>query len=506
VAVASNVRDELAGSQWDVVVAGLGPVGVTLCSLLGKYGLRTLGIDRERSIYTLPRAGHVDHTVLRTLEEIGCLDEVLAEMIPNRGMELLGGGGEVLARIPVAPRTPSGLPASMHFHQPVLERLLRENAERIAGITLRNSVRLVSFEPAGDLERIVLEHEEQSFEVRSRFLVGCDGASSVTRNHAGLGFRDYGFAESWVVIDLILTQFPDTLRRDTTFVADPKRPHAMIEMPGMRYRFEFMVLPGETPESVTNEAAVHRLISGWLQPHHIRKIERAIVYTFRGAQAESWRKGNVAVAGDAAHLTPPFLGQGLCSGVRDAANLAWKIAFFLSGRLPSGILETYGSERGPHIDNVITTSIEIARNLCMLDESLAQTRDRAMLESGLPEEARIRFKLGELRTGPLVMPSGGMYMISPQTGEGPLDRLIGGNFMILARSTEALGSEAALAWWQALGANVRLTGSLPACAAVLDAWLQKRGGDVAVIRPDRYVLGCEKSLDAITAYVEAGMR
>ncbi|MDI3470567.1 MAG: 3-(3-hydroxy-phenyl)propionate hydroxylase [Pseudolabrys sp.] len=505
VAGSSDVNDELAKTQWDVVVTGLGPVGTTLCSLLGKYGLRILGVDREKSIYTLPRAGHVDHTVLRTFEEIGCLDELLAEMIPNRGMELLNGNHDVLARIPTIRRTPSNLPPSMHLHQPVLERLLRENAERIEGVTLRNSMRLVSFEPTGGLQRVALEHEGRTFSVTTRFLVGCDGASSVTRNVAGLGFRDYGFAESWVVIDLILKEIPESLRRDTTFVADPKRPYAMIEMPGMRYRFEFMVLPGESVASVVKESTVLRLISKWLHPHQVQKVERAIVYTFRGAQAEHWRRGSVAIAGDAAHLTPPFLGQGLCSGVRDAANLAWKIAFVLSGRLPESILDTYGIERGPHVDNVITTSIEIARNLCMLDETAAQERDRQMLQSGLPEEKRIRFKLGELRTGPLIMPSGGMYAARPVSASKKTDSSLDRKFVILARSETALSSKASINWWRALGSEIQILDALDEAAAELDAWLQRLRGNVAVIRPDKYVLGCEKELDDITRYVQSNL-
>lgn len=496
-----SAREELEGTQWDVVVSGLGPVGVTLCSLLGKFGLRTLGVDREKSIYTLPRAGHVDHTVLRTLGEIGCLDEVLAEMIPNHGMELLGREGDVLARIPVAQRTPSGLPASMHFHQPVLERLLRENAERIEPITLRNSVCVTSFKSRDGIQEVELESNGERFTVCARFLVGCDGASSLIRNQAGLGFRDYGFAESWMVVDLILRSFPETLRRDTTFVADPRRPHAMIEMPGMRYRFEFMMLPGETPETLTKRDNVMQLISHWLTPQQIHKVERAIVYTFRGAQAVKWRDGNVAVAGDAAHLTPPMLGQGLCSGVRDAANLAWKIAYYLDGRMPESVLDTYGEERGPHVDNVISTSILVAKNLCMLDEEGARKRDEELQESGEPAESRIRFKLGELRPGPLVMPSGGMYMVNLQIGEQTLDDLVGRDFLVLGLDEEALGSKETQNWWRKLGAELRTVSSLGGKGDELLSWFSRRDGRVVVIRPDKYVLGCENNLDRITDYV-----
>lgn len=496
---ADSLAESLGGTHWDVVVSGLGPVGTTLCGLLGKYGVHTLGVEREKTIYTLPRAGHVDHTSLRTLDELGVLDEMIAEMIPNRGIKLLSADGRVLARIPVVSRTPSGLPASLHFHQPTFDRLLRAGVERMDGIRLHNSVKLVTFQPDGEVQRLTLDHEGRSLQVSTRFLVGCDGASSLTRSLAGLDFQDYGFAESWVVIDLILYEFPNTLDRDTTFVADPRRPYAMIELPGMRYRFEFMLLPGETPESVTSDDAVHGLVANWLSRKQIRKIERAIVYTFRGARAVRWRNGGVAVAGDAAHLTPPFLGQGLCSGIRDVANLAWKLAYVVDGRLPESILHTYGSERSPHIDNVITTSIAVAKELCMLDEGEAHARNERLLGGGVPEEARIRFKLGELRPGPLVMSSGGMYMINPETGWGPLDRVIGTSFLVLAVATEHFGNS--LAWWQAIGTKFHVLSDFPKAQAELAAWLKRLGGDVIVVRPDKYVLGCARSLDEISDHV-----
>lgn len=503
-ATGDGFLESLSETRWDVVVCGLGPVGTTLCGLLGKYGLRVLGVERERSLYALPRAGHADHTVLRSLDELGCLDEMLAEMIPNRGLKLLNADGQVLATIPVVAKTPSGLPASLHFHQPTFDRLLRAGVERIDGATLRNSVSLVSFEREGAWQRLTLEHEDQRFRVSTRFLVGCDGASSLTRRLAGMGLHDYGFAESWVVIDLILYGFPDTLERDTTFVADPRRPYAMIELPGMRYRFEFMLLPGEAPESVVHDDAVHGLVSKWLSREQIRKIERAIVYTFRAARAERWRDGRVALAGDAAHLTPPFLGQGLCSGFRDAANLAWKLAYVLAGRLPEAILDTYGSERSPHVDNVIMTSSALAKDLCILDHERARARNERLLDGGLPEEARIRFKLGELRPGPLVMPSGGMYMINPETGSGPLDRVIGPNFLVLADTPGRFGSSRQ--WWQALGARLHVLADFPKAQAELVAWMARRGGGVVVVRPDRYVFGCAESLDDITDYMHTEVK
>ena len=492
-----EARAALSQEGWDVVVVGLGPVGTTLCGLLSRQGLKVLGVDREKSIYGLPRAGHMDHSILRTLSEIGVLDEALAEMIPNNGLELRSGEGRVLARIPDAARTPSGLPSSMHFHQPTFDRILRKGVERLPGVVLRNSVRMLDFHDDADGVTVDLETPEGSVQVRSRFLVGCDGASSGVRTRAGFGVRDYGFEESWMVVDLILRNVPDTLARDTVFGADPRRPYAMIELPGMRYRFEFMLLPGDDAATIITEDATYGLIAPWLQRSDVQAIERTIVYTFRGMQARQWYRGHVAVAGDAAHLTPPFLGQGLCSGVRDAANLAWKIGAALRGDLPDSILQSYQAERGPHVDNVITTSITLGKNLCMLDPKAAAERDDALLNGGEPEDARIRFKLGELAPGAWIMENGGMYVLNDTTPQGSLDDFLGQDFGVIARTEAAIDGHAGLI--ARLRAKVLTLDrvSLP----MVEAQMARRGMNVMVVRPDKYVLGGGASLDEVAAYL-----
>lgn len=488
--------------DWDVVVVGLGPVGTTLCGLLARQGLKVLGIDRENSVYGLPRAGHMDHSILRTLSEIGVLDAALAEMIPNHGLELRSGEGKVLARIPVATRTPSGLPSSMHFHQPTFDRILREGVDRMPNVTLRNSVRLVDFKEVADGVAIKLEAPEGEVKVRSRFIVGCDGASSGVRTKAGLGMRDYGFEESWMVVDLILRNVPPTLARDTVFGADPRRPYAMIELPGMRYRFEFMLLPHEDATVVVSEDIAYGLIAPWVQRGDIQAIERTIVYTFRGMQAEHWCRGNVAIAGDAAHLTPPFLGQGLCSGVRDAANLAWKIGAALRGDLPRSILESYQAERGPHVDNVIRTSITLGKNLCILDPKAAAERDDALLNGGEPEEARIRFKLGELEPGAWVMKNGGMYVMNDTTPQGSLDEILGSGFGVIARSEAALdGHEDLIARLKAKFLTLDKI-ALP----MVEKFMTQKGMNVLVVRPDKYVLGGGTSMAEVAAHLAQNLQ
>lgn len=482
---------------WDVVVVGLGPVGLSLVGLLGKRGLRVLGIERERDIYPLPRAGHLDHTVLRIIQEIGCLDEALAGMIANKGMNLVTSTGQVLARLPVHDRTPSGLPPSMHFHQPSLDRVLRQAAEAMPTTELRSLTEVTGLEQDDHEVRLRVESGGVTGVVRTAFAVGCDGASSTVRSSAGLELRDFGFEESWAVIDLMLRERPPSLPADTTFGADPARPYAAIELPGMRYRFEFMLLPGEQAVDITSPESVKSLISPWLAPGQVKEVERVVSYTFRAARVEDWRRGRVLVAGDAAHLMPPFLGQGMCSGIRDAANLAWKLEHVVRKGAPLGLLDTYGMERGPHVDNVIHTATRLGQAVCTLDPQAAAERDREMLSGGLPPEERLTFKLGELVPGPLVLDGGGMFMISPNVDGVTLDDLVGQRFVVLARSAEQLDGPAA-AWWRRLGSLMTTLDDLPDTEGALQRWMDRREANVVVVRPDRYVLGVGPCLEEIT--------
>lgn len=492
------MRASPEAEPWDVAVVGLGPVGLTLAGLLGKRGLRVLGLERERDLYPLPRAGHLDHSVLRIIQELGCLDRAMAAMIPNRGTDLLMADGRVLARLPVREATVSRLPASMHFHQPSLDRTLRDAAAAMPSVDLANRSEVVGLEPDGDQVLLTIRHDGATRVARAAFVVGCDGASSTVRSASGLELEDYGFAESWVVIDLLLQERPASLPSDTTFGADPARPYAAIELPGRRYRFEFMVLPDEDPASLTTPDKVERLLSPWLSPEQVARVERAVVYTFRAANARCWRRGRVLVAGDAAHLMPPFLGQGMCSGMRDAANLAWKLEHVLRKGAPTRLLDTYKMERGPHVENVIHTATRLAQALCTLDAEVAAQRDREMLASGLPPDRRLPFKLGELMPGPLVLSGGGTFMISPEVDGAPLDDLIERRFLVLARSAAHL--DASATWWRGIGSLVTTLDELTDHGA-LRRWMDRRALDVVVVRPDHYVLGGGASLEAITESV-----
>jgi 3-(3-hydroxy-phenyl)propionate hydroxylase len=486
-----------AGGRFDVAVVGMGPVGAVLTGLLGRRGLRVAAIERERDVFPLPRAAHIDHTGLRTLQELGLLEELLVEMVPNAGLELLSADLSLLARLPGDQRTVSGLPASMYFHQPGFDRALRRHAAELPSVDVRLGTEVTGVVAGDDSVTLSTAGDEGTADVVASWVVGCDGALSPIREAGGAGLEDLGFHEDWIAVDLLLSAPVATLPDASLQVCDPARPYVAVPMPGLRFRFEFMVLPGERGDDLATPESVERLIAPWIPPG-VAEIERAAVYRFHGLLAERWRSQRVLLAGDAAHQMPPFLGQGMCSGIRDAANLAWKLDHVVRFGASDALLDTYEAERKPHVRHVIETAIAFGKAVCELDPALAAERDRRMLADDAPPERRLRFTLREFDRGPLVLEGGGNLFLQPPGGEQMLDDVVGQRFLVLCRDAPGADAE----WWaSAAGALVATLDDLDDAAGTLRAWLDRRDADFAVVRPDRFVLGTGRDLAAITAPV-----
>lgn len=348
-----NRSQRTSADATPVVIVGAGPVGVTAATLLGQYGVECLVLDRWDGVYPQPRAVHLDDEICRVLVRLGIAEQFAAVSRPTRGLQLIDRNHRVFAMFDRAgDRGRHGHPRANMFDQPELEHLMRTNLKDQTTVSLRGNVEVTDVAPDGqgrvrvDLtDRLTGEHES----VRATYVLGCDGANSVVRAAIGATMEDLKFEQRWLVIDvtsmLELDQWEGVHQ-----VCDPDRAATFMRIGDARYRWEFRLLPGETAADFESIEALQPLIGPWVEGISSEQLElvRVAEYTFRAQLADRWRDRNLFILGDVAHLTPPFIGQGLCAGVRDSMNLSWKIAGVLSGDLPESVLDTYEVERKPH--------------------------------------------------------------------------------------------------------------------------------------------------------------
>jgi 3-(3-hydroxy-phenyl)propionate hydroxylase len=469
----------------DVAIVGCGPVGATLAGLLAQRGIRTIAFDREPGLYPLPRAAHIDDETLRILQEIGAAEEILATVITNDGMDFLSASREQLLSMTSPTQTLSGWPASMMFHQPSLENAIRQAAQR-HGAEFRLTAKSLRFViPARPCRSDSATGETLS----AAFVVGCDGARSTVRQQLNTETTDAGFEQRWLVLDLRLgpNTAPPTTR--AVQVCDPARPHTLIPMPDDRFRFEFMLLPGETDSEVNTPDQISTMLSPWMDPASV-EVERHAIYTFHGLVATPWRRGRVLLAGDSAHQMPPFLGQGMCSGLRDAANLAWKLHRVIRYRAPDALLDTYEAERRPHVQAIVDAAVFFGQMICTTDRAEAAHRDTALLASRSGESpSPTRDLIPSLSPGPLIRRGGGGAALQVEINGQRSDDLFGPHFAVIFRGPV---DDSIISTWERLGAICMSVKEHDALHAVLEA----AQAEAIVVRPDRRVMWAGDALCA----------
>jgi 3-(3-hydroxy-phenyl)propionate hydroxylase len=457
----------------DLLVVGFGPVGATLTGLAARHGLSVVAVDREVDLYPLPRAAHCDHEILRIMQALGCADEIVATMQVNEGMDFLTANREVMLRFRSPGLAPTGWPASVLFHQPGFEGALRR-VVLAGGADVRLGTGVAAIEPGGDAITATLDDGSP---IRARYAVGCDGARSMVRRAIGATVHDLAFEEPWLVVDLVLHEPIAALPDRALQVCDPARPHTLVPMPWPRFRFEFMLLPGDDPDAIQHPARVRELLAAWIDPALV-DVERAAVYTFHGLIAERWRAGRIFLAGDAAHQMPPFLGQGMCSGMRDAANLVWKLAAVLQGAAPDALLDTYQREREPHVRAIVELAVGYGRIICTTDPEVAAARDAQMLSAAQPEAGAPQ-GTPALSAGPAIGRGGGALSAQPRVDGRRLDDVVGPRFALVTRAALPI-DDPDREWW-APRAAILDAETAPDLQDLLD------GAEAMVIRPDRYV-------------------
>lgn len=522
--------------ETDVLVVGAGPAGITLANLLGTYGVRTLGIDRDTDILDFPRAVGVDDESLRTFQAAGLVHEILADILQNTPIRYYSSTGRLLAHVKPSAQ-PFGWPRRNNFLQPLFEATLRRGAARFPAVTMRYGCELVDAaeDPTG--VACTLRRADGAVEqVRARFVVGCDGGRSLVRRLAGIALTGETAAGRWVVADVREDQLD---RPYSAVYCHPKRPTLMVPLPYRHRRFEFKLAPGDDEaEAVRPEAVMARLAPfyGSTPPPGLM---RARVYWHHSRIAETFRKGRLFLAGDAAHLQPPFFGQGMNSGIRDVGNLAWKLALVVNGRAGESLLDTYDAERrGAARDMVwfatMVGSMYTPRN--RLTEMVRDVAFRALqLAPGGKEyvlqmkyKPMPRYTVGVVAAGG--HPAVGKMFVQPDVEAAgvrrKLDEVLGAGFAVLGLALDAaahLRPESA-AWWRDLGARfvqiIPSRSQAPGQAPVgslsdmvvedvdgvfRDLRLARPMDEVVVLRPDRYVAAvCGRGeLERVTAELKA---
>lgn len=333
----------------DVLIVGYGPVGAAVAALLGRYGVRSLVIDKAQDILKIPRAIALDNEALRILQMAG-LDDQSFDRIGIQQVSMHSPYMGQFGRVNTS-GTIDGHPKLVTFYQPDLEKALRAKVSGHPSVKVQYRCELMDLQQFPDrVEASIRDAEGKDRRITARYVVGADGASSRVRELIGQSFEGQTYAEDWLIVDV--NQREKMAIDHVEFLCDPKRPTPHMPAPGGRERWEFMLLPGETREQMEQPEKLAELLSPWIKPEDLT-VERQAVYRFHARCCDCFQKDRVFLVGDAAHITPPFVGQGLVAGLRDAANLCWKLSFVINGKSSERILDTYDLERRPHAKEMI---------------------------------------------------------------------------------------------------------------------------------------------------------
>jgi 2-polyprenyl-6-methoxyphenol hydroxylase-like FAD-dependent oxidoreductase len=499
-------------APYDVAIVGYGPVGQVLAILLGQQGRRVGVFEKQPVPYRLPRAVHFDHEVARILQAAGIGDELPRLTEPAYTYEWRNAAGDMLLCIGMKDVSLSGWPQSNMFAQPDLESALDARARSLASVEVHRGCEIVGLRATEDhVELTARGSGAAAREVTARYVVGCDGANSFVRQHLAATVTDLGFFFDWLIVDVIPHQ-QRVWEPLNWQLCDPARPTTVVSGGPGRRRWEFMRLPGESIEDLNSEHSAWRLLEPWGMTPQNATLERHAVYQFQARWVDIWRKGCVLLAGDAAHLMPPFAGQGMCAGIRDAANLAWKLDLVLAGKASDGVLDTYPAERIPQVRAVISFSIELGKVICVADPTAAAARDAAMVaaakETGLTPPlptpaigAGLRLD-GDPLAGQLFLQS----TVRCADTSGLFDDVVGRGWTLLSPADDParhLTPDLA-AFFSSIGGlsvHVGPHGPVHDVTGSYARWFAAAGAAVVLQRPDFHIFGTSMSLDGASELV-----
>jgi 3-(3-hydroxy-phenyl)propionate hydroxylase len=488
-------------SNYDVAIVGYGPTGVTAANLLGAQGLRVAVVERDASVYARARAISTDEEVLRIWQQVGLAEDLVRDMLADRPIHFVDRRGTPFIDACFT-SAGHGYPPQLFIYQPALEETLRAGVDRFPNVDLLLSHECLRVRQDIDDVELLLVEGEQLKRIQASWVIAADGGSSPIRGQLGIGFDGRTHETRWVVIDTeVHREWPghDRLR----FHCDPRRPAVDCPTPLGHHRWEFPVLPGEDERELVHETAVWRLLNGYgITEEHV-SVLRAVVYSHHVRFAARWRAGRVFLAGDAAHAMPPWIGQGMAAGVRDVANLCWKLAAVVRGELPAAVLDSYEVERKPHVREVTRRAVLVGRVITQCRPAVTKVRDLVFRAAGrvpfvrrllvtyswVPEPRYRRGFLGSRRGR-----AAGRKIPQPWVLDGDgtrrrLDEITGGRWTVLATSA-ALATPG---WSAVRRLTVLPAGTSPTPGGVVDVdgvlttWLRTRRADVVALRPDSFV-------------------
>ncbi|WP_324698834.1 bifunctional 3-(3-hydroxy-phenyl)propionate/3-hydroxycinnamic acid hydroxylase [Novosphingobium sp. RL4] len=501
-------------NTFDVILIGYGPVSESLALMLSRQGRSVAIFERWTTRYRLPRAVCVDHELYRVLAATGLREELPSLTHPGSLYQWFNAQWQELLVIDWGKPAISGGPEINFVHQPTLETALDEKVQAQPTVSLNLGWEAIEVTQDENTAQVTLKSVEtgEVKQVSARYIVGCDGANSLVRRSIGSQQEDRGFQADWLVVDVLLKDgvtveglgIPEAGQ-----YCNPDRPTTIVPAgvrDGKKFRrWEFMRLPGETVEDLEQESYVWKLLEAWAGPDEVELV-RHKVYNFRSLIADRWRDRRLMIAGDAAHVMPPFLGQGMCAGLRDSWNLAWKLGLILDGKADDSLLDSYQIERLPHVSQIIDMAIFLGKIICIPDPEEAANRDRLFLEGRAPAMPPFpQLISGLLRRDGEGQLQAGAGLLSPHSviKQGsvisPLDEVTGAgsHFVIISRalSAEKHLSDRDLLKLEELGVafvNIDAPDGEPSWKDVdgrIHAFLDAQGWSAMIIRPDFYVFG-----------------
>ena len=480
----------LKAEHYDIVIIGLGPVGSTLANILGQYNITTLILDQSTSAYHLPRAVNFDDEVMRIFQSIG-LTEQMSQISEIGGNAHFVDAKDNIILSWMRPQklSENNFYVGYRFHQPDLEEVLRNGLRRFPAVIKRWGSKVVDVDQndTNAWVQYVDISSGQKHEVSASYVVGCDGARSLTRNYINSNVEDLGFREAWLVVDLTLKNPEINSSRESFHYCELERSASSAFVGFKRKRWEFRLNPNDITEEITKPKNVWKLLKRWIGPEDAI-LERATVYTFESLIAKQWRESRILIAGDAAHQTPPFMGQGMCAGIRDVANLGWKFDRIINKNVSDNLLKTYQKERYPHVKEFIELTIQMGKIINKTKTAIV-AGNATNTKDGPQSLGQLKPKLGQGFFAGNREQSGKLFPQPRLGGDILLDERIGNrSALILSANFQSQLSKPTIKEIEKVDIVVIVDNTIE-----LNEWFQNTGSHAVLIRPDRYVTGTAAS-------------